>query len=167
MTQENEEFKAKFDEAKEKERKSKEAEAIFEANALTKPKLKVEIPESRRSASFSESEDSLGNPSNLQVILKRLFPTFPYKVLNQTCQAVMVGRILPDVMLNRIKLTVIAIVEEWDEEEDGWINIQAIIDMVTTAYEIGLNSKGRVDAVEVNTGVKETEELEKLANSMA
>jgi len=76
----------------------------------------------------------------------------------------MVGRVLHDTMLDRVHLTVDDIVMNWDELEDGQLHFMYILNVVTTAFEIGLNSKGREDAIQLHGVAHETEELEKLAD---
>jgi hypothetical protein len=48
---------------------------------------------------------------------------------------------------------------------DDQIDLMLIINLVTTAFEIGLDSKGRVDAIEMH-GSRESDDLEKLANAL-
>ena len=149
------------------EKKAKEAELIFKKRAVTSPKLQVNIPEVNQPKSLEEAEDESGLDSDLKATLKRLFPKFPIRILNQVAQAVMVGRVLHETMLDRIHLTVISVVEDWDEKEDGELSVQAVIDMTTTAYEIGLDSKGRVDAIELHSSQNEQDNLERLASNIA
>ncbi len=151
------------------EQKAKEAEELFNQKAVLVPSRPVVIPDGKHTKSLGEAEDELGQESDLKAVLKRLFPKFPEDVLNKAVravEAVMVGRVSPDTMLDRIYLTVFDIVDSYDPldlEMDFW----SIVNLVTTAFEIGLDSKGRVDAVEVyGKSAKEEEGLERIASMM-
>ncbi len=151
------------------EQKLREAEKIFSDKAVLTPARPVVIPDGRQAKSLGEAEDELGQESDLKAVLKRLFPKFPESVLNQAVRAVesvMVGRVAPDTMLDRIYLTVYDIVDSYDPRDlsmDFW----SIVNLVTTAFEIGLDSKGRVDAIEVHGATsKEEEGLERIASYM-
>ena len=147
------------------ESKEKEAKDAFKARASLLPSRKVDIPEQRRGRSMNEAESDIGEATDLQASLKRLFPKFSIQAINTAASAVMVGRVLPETMLDRIHLTVTAIVEDWDEEKGGACPIMQIINMVTTAFEIGVDSKGRLDVVELHNATS-NEDLEKLANKI-
>jgi hypothetical protein len=93
------------------------------------------------------------------------------KKLKTVCKSVMVGRVLYDSMLDRVNLTVTSIVDTWDNRPielggDGRLDFQLILDCVTVAYEIGLDSKGRVDAIE-GLGASESKQLNDIANSIS
>ena len=149
----------------EEQKKAQEAEAMFDKMAEQLPARKVKVPEmAGRNKSLSEVEDDEGSPSDLQATLKRLFPSFPENILNRICKSIMVGRVLHDTMLDRVHLTVDDIVMNWDAEEDGQLHFMYILNVVTTAFEIGLDSKGREDAIQLHGVAHETEELEKLAD---
>ena len=93
------------------EEKREEAEKIFEEMSITAPRLAVNIPDGKESKSLDEVESDLGSPSDLVATLKRLFPKFSDIDINMVAQGVMVGRVSPDTMLDRIYLTTIAIAE--------------------------------------------------------
>lgn len=142
------------------------AEAMFEEQATLAPRRNVKLPEVKAQKSFSESEEESGQDSDLKSTLRRLFPRFPYAIVNRVCSAVMVGRVLHDSMLDRVHLTVTEIVEDWDEKEYGELHFMEVLNMVETAFEIGLDSKGRVDAIELHGKASESESLEKLASKL-
>ncbi len=146
------------------EQKAKEAQEMFRQKSTTVPARKVVIPDNKRNQSLDSVDDDIGQDSDLKATLKRLFPRFTDDRINPVAQAVMVGRVAPDTILDRIYLTVWSIVdtyEPWDTEMDFWL----IVNLVTTAFEIGLDSKGRVDAIELH-GAREDEELGKIADYM-
>ena len=146
--------------------KQREAEEIFKQSSASNARLHVMLPEVKSAKSFSEVEDDTGLESDLKTTLKRLFPKFPIRRLNSVASAIMVARVLPETMIPRINLTVMSIVEDWDNEVDGELFVMDIQNMVTTAFEIGLDSKGRVDAIEVHGSSQENENLERLASGM-
>jgi len=149
----------------EEQKKAQEAEAMFDKMAETLPARKINIPVNTSGGrSLGEAEDDEGSPSDLQATLKRLFPKFPERILNLICASVMVGRVLHDTMLDRVHLTVDDIVMNWDTETDGQLHFMYLLNAVTTAFEIGLDSKGREDAIQLHGVAHETEELEKLAD---
>jgi hypothetical protein len=153
------------------EKARREAEELFAKNAVAPPSRDVELPVMGSSKSLSEVEDEGGQASDLVATLRRLFPSFPEHQLDRICRAIMVGRVLHDTMLNRINLTVTSIVEDWNDDDiedggDGEMDFMYILNVITTAFEIGLDSKGREDAIQLHGAAKESEELEKLANKL-
>jgi hypothetical protein len=99
------------------EKARREAEEIFKNNAVTPPARSVDIPAAGAGKSLSEVEDDGGQASDLVATLRRLFPSFPEIQLDRIFKAIPFGRILHDTMLDRINLTVTAIVEGWDDRE--------------------------------------------------
>jgi hypothetical protein len=156
------------DELEQEKRDLEEATEIFNASSVGKPHLKVDMPAGISSGkSYSEREEETGQASDLVVTMRKLFPKFPYRKLEEVCSAIMVGRILHDSMLPRVRLTVNSIVRGWDDKEDGRMPpFSTILNLVTTAYEIGLGSKGREDAIVLHGSQAEEDRLEKLANTM-
>jgi hypothetical protein len=153
------------------EKSEREARELFERNAVNPPARDVESQRTNGGKSLSTAEDEGGNPSDLIATLQRLFPKFQEHQLDRVCKAIMVGRVLHDTMLDRINLTVTSIVEDWDDTEiedggDGEMDFMYILNGVTTAFEIGLDSLGRKDAIELHGAAKESEELEKLASKL-
>lgn len=148
------------------------AEKLYAEIAKREPQRNVNVPVvATQSKSFDEAESSGGNDTDYEKFLKRLFPNFPIKKLKTVCQSVMVGRVLYDSMLDRVNLTVTSIVDTWDSRPieqggDGRLDFQLILDCVTVAYEIGLDSKGRVDAIE-GLGASESKQLNDIANQIA
>lgn len=146
-------------------KEQQEAEALFGKLSSTKSALSVAPVTNIQPKSMEESEETHDGESDLKLALKRMFPTFPIAILNTIAKAVMVGRILPDNMLDRINLTVTDLVQRLDEQiMNQEVSVMEVINLVTTAYEIGLNSKGRIDVIEMYGSAKENEKLEKLAS---
>ncbi len=106
--------------------------------------------------SLTEAEQEAPTDSDLKITLRRLFPRFANKYIDTVSQAVMVARIFPDTILDRIYLTVVAIVEKMEVDEEE-IDVMEIINLVTTAFEIGLDAKGRIDAIELHGSARESE----------
>lgn len=165
------------------EEKEKNIKDIFPEVSETNPARDVELPEEEEHQSsgnghrtYAQAEEESPTDSDLKATLKRLFPKYADYYINQVAQAVMVARIFPDTILDRIYLTVTSVLENQEvrieqqiankEEEPEVMDVQMTIDLVTTAYEIGLDAKGRIDAIELAGSAKEAEELESLSRSM-
>ncbi len=165
MTEENTNSDKELEAQESKERK--EAEEQFNKEAVTPSALTVKTPETKEHKSFMEKEEEQGNEGDLAITLRTLFPKFPYPLLNRVCSPIMVGRVSHDTKIECMRLTVMDIVQQWEEHQDeadyGRIDVQLIIDLVRVAYEIGTESEGRMDVVKIY-GANETKELEKMAN---
>ncbi len=113
--------------------------------------------------SLEEAEVNSANVPDLQFALKRLFPMFPYAIINRVAQSAMVARIHPDTYVNRIVLTVDDVLDAWDYKKDGIPSVQLVIELVSCAFSIGLDGKGREDVVVVAGAAESAKELEKLS----
>jgi hypothetical protein len=102
----------------------------------------------------------------MQATLQRLFPKFKDKYIDEIASAVMVARISPDVFLDMIYLTVTDIVEDMDAEGEPDISVQAIINKVYATFSIGLEGKGRVDAISLAGAARESAELDAVSKSL-
>jgi len=155
------------------EREAKEADRIYSDLARDYPQREVVMPEGvgvRTPKSMEEEEETGSSDSDFERFLRKLFPTFPYRKLKVVCAAVMVGRVLYDSMLDRVNLTFSSIVEDWEERPvaeggDGELNVQLLLDLITVAYEIGLDSKGRVD-IQEGLGAAESRKLNDVASQL-
>ncbi len=165
----NEEEKQGQDPYKEAAKSGDKKEAIdyFAQEADTNPARQVESPEEDEDGhrTLTQVEEESPTDSDLKTTLKRLFPKYSDPTINEVAQAVMVARVFPDTILDRIYLTVVAIVER-QETNDEEIDVMMTINLVTTAFEIGLDAKGRADAIELHASAAETENLESLGKSM-
>lgn len=144
---------------------------LFERMADTKFERDVLMPEDDEEPSedghrsYSDAEAESPTDSDLKTTLKRMFPKFADPYINEVAQAVMIARITPDTILDRIYLTVIAIIEK-QEVDSVDVDVMMTINLVTTAFEIGLDAKGRIDAIELAGSAKEAEELAGLSRTM-
>ena len=134
--------------------------------------VEIELAGGNGHKSYSESTES-PNQTDLQATLKRLFPKLPESAIGRGAtfaEAIMVGRIAPDVFLDMIYLNVTDIVEELEIEAMGdpeiSISVQSIIDLQYVVYSIGLDGKGRIDALELHGSAKESEELERVSKGL-
>ena len=123
----------------------------------------VELPEHNGHKSMMEAEEESPNQSDLQTVLHRLFPIFSNKEINQMGQSIMMARIAPDVFLDLIFCTVDSILENHNPTEN--IDVQATFNLVYSIFSIGLDGKGRFDALELAGAVKE-EEMEQLSSQL-
>jgi len=162
--------------------KEEEKKDIFPEVSETNPAREVDIPVEEEPQSsgnghrtYAQAEDESPTDSDLKATLKRLFPKFDDPFVNEVAKAVMVARIFPDTILDRIYLTVVSVLENQEVriekqvakgEETETMDVMMTINLVTTAFEIGLDAKGRIDAIELQGAAKEAEELESLSRSM-
>jgi hypothetical protein len=147
----------------------KAADELYNELATVTPQRNVVMPSNTGMPKSMDEEEETGvNDTDFEKFLRKLFPVFPFKKLKTVCAAVMVGRVLYDSMLDQINLTVSSIVEDWDDRPideggDGVLHFQTLLDLVTVAYQIGLDSKGRVD-IQEGLGAAETRKLSDVAN---
>lgn len=126
-----------------------------------KPEREVELIAEEKVKTLAEKEDELPSLTDMQAVLKRLFPDF---LGDQTSNAAMVGRIAPDVFLSLLHLMTVEDILKTDPREK--------ISVVTTLLKnyvllsIGLDGKGRIDQIELAGASKESEELEKLGKEL-
>ncbi len=119
-----------------------------------------------RQKTLTQVEEESPTDSDLKITLRRLFPRYANKYIDAVAQAVMVARIFPDTILDRIYLTVVSIVERMEVDEVLDIDVMEVINLVTTAFEIGLDAKGRIDAIELHGSAREAEEVENVGRNM-
>ncbi len=140
-----------------------EKKDIFAENADVLPDREVALPEEYEEPSgnghktLTDVEEENPQDSDLKTTLRRLYPKFTNPIINAVAQAVMVARIFPDTILDRIYLTVVAVVEKMENDGEKNIDVMMIINMATTAFEIGLDAKGRIDAIEIHGSSRESE----------
>ena len=159
------------DEMPEKETQPSEGQALVKKDAYdelktTAPEREVDLPEKDGHKSLEEAEGEVSIISDVQASLRRLFPQFENKIINKVAQAAMVARIAPDVFLDMLYLTITSIVEELDADGREDIDVQGIINLVYAAFSIGLDEKGRIDALELAGSQKEADELAKISEGL-
>ncbi len=150
-----------------------DGDALYGDMATEEPERDIEItlPKGNVGGSLGSLSDAESSPNttDLQITLQYLFPDFKGTILGKVTQAVrsvMFARISPDVFLNMIYLTVTSVVEQMDADGEEDIDVQAIINMVYTAFSIGLEGKGRIEAAQVYGAAKENSELERVAQGL-
>jgi len=148
-----------------------EKKDIFAENADILPERAVDIPEEDEMPSgnghksLTDVEEENPQDSDLKTTLRRLYPKFTDPAINSVAQAVMVARIFPDTILDRIYLTTISIIEKQAIRHED-IDVMMTMNMVTTAFEIGLDAKGRIDAIEIHGAARESEDTEGMGRSL-
>lgn len=114
--------------------------------------------------SLENREQENPNESDLKATLRRLFPKFENEEINQIASAAMVARIQPDVFMPLLRLTVVSIIENHAEDED--VNINVTVNTIYAIMSIGLEGKGRIDALELAGSAKDAEELDRIAKGL-
>jgi len=109
-------------------------------------------------ASASQQEGSSPNDSDLESILKRLFPYFDDDDIKKIAPVIMLGRVFPDNFSTKIYLLVCNLAEKHSDDPnfDVW-ETETIIEGLC---QIGLEGKGRVEAVIISGNTKEQAEQE-------
>ncbi len=144
----------------------KKTEDYFSRTAELSPEREIEIPEEEEHhRSLLEVEEETPGATDLQVTLKRLYPKFENEIINMVAVAVMVGRVSPDTFLPRIRMTWMSIMKTVFARRLN-ADPMMVLNLVTTAFEIGLDGKGRIDAIELAGAAKESEDLERMSKSL-
>jgi len=143
---------------------------LFDAMATEDGDLGEEIDEEELGThhiSASQAESSAPNDSDLQTTLKMMFPTFSNKEINSVALAIMMSRVFPDNFSTKIYLMVCSIVRQHEiynqskpVEDRGQINVIQIMMQIEALCSIGLDGKGRVEAVILHGSSRETAEME-------
>ena len=148
--------------AKEEERR-KQSEELYNKFANNLPPREQDDEDLDDSENtLEESEASASDQSDLKATLQRLFPRFADDAVDRVAQAIMVARVHPESYLDQIYLTVLSILRRYDPRQR--VDVMGTINMVTSAFSIGLDGKGRIDAIEIHGSAKEESELEKIAS---
>jgi hypothetical protein len=109
-------------------------------------------------ASASQQESSSPNDSDLESTLKRLFPSFDDPEIKQIAQVIMLGRVFPDNFSTKIYLIVMTLAKS--HRHDPKFNVILTMQVIEGLCQIGLDGKGRVEAVIVSGNTKEQAEME-------
>ena len=150
----------------EENEQDKQAEKLFTGLVTEAGSREVEIEHDEVHKSRSESEAEPSNLSDLQAALHKMFPKFAIRLINRVAQALMVSRIATDVFLDLVYLTVTDVVEMWDEEVDGDLDVQEVITLSYAACSIGIDGKGRADVQVIVANVTESKEASSLGNAL-
>ena len=152
------------DEKFREEEPTEEQPANYEAKKTLVPEREVDVGEGEEHKSLAEKEAESPNLTDLQTSLKRLFPKFQDIEIDKIAQASMVARIFPDTYMPLLRMTVISLLEKHAPTED--IDIIGTISLVNAAMSIGLDGKGRIDALELAGSAKDSEEIERLSKGL-
>lgn len=108
--------------------------------------------------SASQAESLSPNDSDLESTLKRLFPTFSTPEIQQVAQIIMLGRVFPENFSTKVYLLVTSIAMRHYNDP----NFDVILTMMTIEgiCQVGLEGKGRVEAVIISGNTKEQAEQE-------
>ena len=137
------------------------AEDIFTNLAQEEPDRENEIgidDIDLKEKSASEQEATSPNDSELDTILKRLFPSFDDVDIERISKVIMLGRVFPDNFSTKVYLIVTNLaLKHCDDPKFDVISTMMIIEGLA---QIGLEGKGRVEAVIVSGKTKEQAEME-------
>jgi hypothetical protein len=138
------------------------AEDLFDSLAGGQPDRQEEVDDINidelGGASASQAESMSPNDSDLESILKKLFPTFDDVDIQRISQVIMLGRVFPDNFSNKVYLIVSALaLKHWDDPK---FDVILTMMQIEGLCQIGLDGKGRVEAVIVSGNTKEQAEQE-------
>jgi hypothetical protein len=108
--------------------------------------------------SAAESESLSPNETDLQTTLKMMFPKFEDKEIQSVALAIMMARVFPDNFSTKIYLLVISIAKAHRHDND--FNVIKTMQLIESIAQIGLDGKGRVEAVILQGNARETAEAE-------
>src|SRR4030042_2432889 len=108
----------------------------YEDMVTEEPEREVDIDEYEAPKTVSETRDEAPQKSDIQAILHAISPKSKYTRINDLVQPAMVSRIFPDNMLDKQKLAVLGIEEEY-AEDDADIQVMDIIMNVQDIMSIG------------------------------
>jgi hypothetical protein len=131
----------------------------YDKAAVTLPVRDIELPPepslSTGNKSMSDRMAEMGDLTDMQAILLRLFPDYADPVAN----LMMVGRIHPDVFLPWIDIMSTNEIMLCDPSKP--IDVAATRNKYYNIASIGLDGKGRIDALEIGGAAREQKNLEK------
>ena len=142
-----------------------DSEAVYSEMVTTLPEREVflDAEDVTMGKSATEIEEEGGQQSDLKATLAALTPKSRYQRVNDICQSAMVSRIFPDNLLDKQKLIVLSLLQEYDETA-----IPPFIDLMMNTQDmlsIGFNGMGIVERLELY-GVAREEDLEKQINNL-
>jgi len=135
-------------------------EDLFDQLAGGQPDRQEEVDEINiddlGGASASQAESMSPNDSDLESILKKLFPSFDDVDIQRISQVIMLGRVFPDNFSNKVYLIVSALaLKHWNDPK---FDVILTMMQIEGLCQIGLDGKGRVEAVIVSGNTKEQAE---------
>ncbi len=135
------------------------ADDLFKALAQDEPDREDEIEDELHvGISATQAENTAPNDSALQTTLKMLFPAFTEPEIQSIAQVIMLGRVFPDNFSRKIYLIVMTIAKAHRHDKD--FNVILTMMKIEGLAQIGLEGKGRVEAVIVSGNTKEQAEQE-------
>lgn len=107
-------------------------------------------------ASSYQQENLSSKDSDLLITLKMLFPTFTDPEIQNISQVIMLGRVFPETFNLKVQNIVVALaLTHWNDPK---FNVIFTIMTIEGLCQIGLQGKGRVEAVIVSGNTKEVAE---------
>jgi hypothetical protein len=108
--------------------------------------------------SASQAENTSPNDSDLESTLKRLFPFCDIEDIQHIAQFIMLGRVFPDNFSTKVYLIVTDLaLKHYNDPKFDVISTMMIIEGLC---QIGLEGKGRIEAVIVSGNTREVAEQE-------
>jgi len=107
-------------------------------------------------ASSYQSDSMTAKDSDLQSTLKTLFPSFEDSELSSIAQIVMLGRGFPETFESNVYLITTTLARS--HRHDPKFNVILTRQIIEGLFQIGLEGKGRVEAVIVSGNTKEIAE---------
>ena len=141
----------------------KELKPEFEQLVKQEPERDIDLSKYQPPKSVSEEEEETVQKSDLQEAMKRFFPKFVDKRINNLMQPAMVSRIHPENYMDKHFLITASLIEEQSPADD--IDVVGIISLVQDGLSIGYEGRGRVEILEA-VGASREEELEKLSKDL-
>ncbi len=136
----------------------------YEDLVVEEPEREVDLEDYEAPKSYTETEEDAPQLSDLKAVLRAISPKSKFERVNDLAQPAMVSRIFPDNLLDKNKLIVLSLLEEY-EEEDSEVPVIDIISNVQDILSIGYEGRGIVERLEI-AGVAHEEEMEKLAKDL-
>jgi hypothetical protein len=149
---------------KDNEQEEKIEQTKYEDLVTEESEREVEDDTANEPRTVTEAGEDTPQKSDIQAILQGLTPKFKYPRINDIAQSAMVSRIFPDNLLDKQKLAVLALLEEYDED-DSEVPVIDIIMNMQDAMSIGYEGRGIADRMEM-AGVAHEEEMKKLADGL-
>lgn len=113
-----------------------------------------DVKENEKSLTISESMETSSDLTDMQFAMSKLFPE---KVSNN---AVMVGRIAPEVFLPMLHLVSVNEIMKCDPSKP--INVNEVYTSNYVRLSIGLDGRGRIDTAELLGAVREEKKTERM-----
>lgn len=147
--------------------KEKRAGTLYNELATEAPEREIELLDEEKEGdkakrkSLAEKMEEGTDLTDMQSAVRDLFPS---GLGDDVANAVMVGRVAPDVFISALRLMTVQDIMESDPDKS--INVVKTMMKNYVLLSIGLDGKGRIDLIELAGASKETEELEKLGKGL-